>query len=219
MAMTLAIFDLDNTLLGGDSDYLWGNYLVAEGLVNKDFYERENQRFYDEYRRGTLNIYEFLDFSLRPLAEIQPERLLELRERFVAETIAPIILPAAVALIDDHRLRGHTPLIITATNRFVTEPIARAFGVDQLLATEPEVMDGRYTGRVSGTPTFREGKVMRLRQWLAHHAANLADSWFYSDSHNDLPLLEMVTHPVAVDPDDTLRQHAEMRGWSIISLR
>ena len=219
MTMTLAIFDLDNTLLGGDSDYLWGNYLVSEGLVDKDYYERENQRFYDEYRGGTLNIYEFLDFSLRPLAKIRLNRLQELRERFMATVITPIILPAAVALIDKHRLLGHTPLIITATNRFVTEPIARAFGVEHLLATEPEIIDDHYTGRITGTPTFREGKVTRLRQWLTQYQANLADSWFYSDSHNDLPLLEMVPHPVAVDPDETLRQHAEMRGWSIISLR
>lgn len=217
--MTLAIFDLDNTLIGGDSDYLWGNYLVAAGLVNKDFYERENQRFYDEYRRGTLNIYEFLDFSLRPLANHPLDTLLELRKHFMVEVITPIILPAAVTLIDNHRHQGHTPLIITATNRFITEPIAHAFGVDQLLATEPEVIDGRYTGRVTGTPTFRDGKVARLRHWLSDHHANLADSWFYSDSHNDLPLLEMVTHPVAVDADETLQQHAEMRGWSIISLR
>ena len=217
--MALAIFDLDNTLIGGDSDYLWGNYLVSAGLVDKAVYERENQRFYDEYRRGTLNIYEFLDFSLRPLADNPPEKLLELRERFMVDMIAPIILPAAVTLIDKHRGQGHIPLIITATNRFVTEPIARAFGVDHLLATEPEIIDGRYTGRVAGTPTFREGKVRRIRQWLSHNNANLADSWFYSDSHNDLPLLEMVSHPVAVDPDETLRQHAEMKGWSIISLR
>jgi HAD superfamily hydrolase (TIGR01490 family) len=217
--MALAIFDLDNTLIGGDSDYLWGKYLVTAGLVNKAAYERENQRFYDEYRRGTLNIYEFLDFSLRPLAENPPETLLELRDRFMADMIAPIILPAAVALIDRHRNQGHVPLIITATNRFVTEPIARAFGVEHLLATEPEIIDGRYTGRVAGTPTFREGKVTRIRQWLAENNTNLADSWFYSDSHNDLPLLEMVPHPVAVDPDETLRQHAEMKGWSIISLR
>jgi HAD superfamily hydrolase (TIGR01490 family) len=219
MAMTLAIFDLDNTLLGGDSDYLWGNYLVSAGLVNGEFYERENQRFYDEYRNGTLNIYEFLDFSLRPLAENPIGKLFALRERFMAEKIIPIMLPSARAIIEKHRRLGHILLIITATNRFVTEPIANAFEVDHLLATDLEIIDGRYTGRVAGTPTFREGKVLRLRQWLAQNSANLANSWFYSDSHNDLPLLEMVTHPVAVDPDDTLRQHAEMKGWSIISLR
>jgi HAD superfamily hydrolase (TIGR01490 family) len=219
MAMTLAIFDLDNTLLGGDSDYLWGNYLVSAGLVNGEFYERENQRFYDEYRNGTLNIYEFLDFSLRPLAENPIGKLFALRERFMAEKIIPIMLPSARAIIEKHRRLGHILLIITATNRFVTEPIANAFEVDHLLATDLEIIDGRYTGRVAGTPTFREGKVLRLRQWLAQNSTNLANSWFYSDSHNDLPLLEMVTHPVAVDPDDTLRQHAEMKGWSIISLR
>lgn len=219
MAMTLAIFDLDNTLIGGDSDYLWGNYLVAAGLVDKDFYERENQRFYEEYRQGTLNIYEFLDFSLRPLADNPLDTLLKLRDHFMAEIIIPIILPAALALLDEHRRQGHLPVIVTATNRFVTEPIARSFGVDQLLATDPEIIDGRYTGRVMGTPTFRDGKVTRLRHWLAKNNTTLADSWFYSDSHNDLPLLEMVTHPVAVDPDETLQQHAEMRGWSIISLR
>lgn len=217
--MTLAIFDLDNTLLGGDSDYLWGNYLVSAGLVNGELYERENQRFYDEYRNGTLNIYEFLDFSLRSLAENPIGKLLALRERFMAEKITPIMLPSARALIEKHRQQGHMLLIITATNRFVTEPIADAFEVDHLLATDPEIIDGRYTGKVAGTPTFREGKVLRLRQWLAQNSTNLANSWFYSDSHNDLPLLEMVTHPVAVDPDDTLRQHAEMKGWSIISLR
>jgi len=217
--MTLAIFDLDNTLLGGDSDYLWGKYLVSAGLVDGDYYERENQRFYDEYRKGTLNIYEFLDFSLRPLAENPSDKLIALRKRFMAEKIAPIILPAARALVDKHRQQGHILLIITATNRFVTEPIADAFKVDHLLATDPEISDGSYTGRVAGIPTFREGKVTRLRQWLSQNSVNLAGSWFYSDSHNDLPLLEMVSHPVAVDPDETLLQHAEMKGWSVISLR
>ena len=217
--MTLAIFDLDNTLLGGDSDYLWGTYLVAEGLVDEAYYQRENQRFYDEYRKGTLDIYEFLDFSLRPLAEHPLPELLALRRRFMAEKIEPIILPAGRALIEHHRQQGHRLLIITATNRFVTEPIAAALGVADLLATDPEFSDGRYTGKVAGVPAFREGKVSCLKQWLADNGANLADSWFYSDSHNDLPLLEMVSHPVAVDPDDTLRQHAEMKSWPVISLR
>jgi len=217
--MTLAIFDLDNTLLGGDSDYLWGTYLVAEGLVDEAYYQRENQRFYDEYRQGTLDIYEFLAFSLRPLAEHPLPELLALRRRFMAEKIEPIILPAGRALIDHHRRQGHRLLIITATNRFVTEPIAAALGVADLLATDPEFSDGRYTGKVAGVPAFRGGKVTRLEAWLTDNGANLADSWFYSDSHNDLPLLEMVSHPVAVDPDDTLRQHAEMKSWPVISLR
>lgn len=217
--MTLAIFDLDNTLLGGDSDYLWGTYLVEAGLVDGEQYQRENRRFYDEYKNGTLDIYEFLAFSLRPLAETALADLLSLRERFMTDRIAPIILQAGRALIEHHRRLGHRPLIITATNRFITEPIAGALGVDDLLATDPELTDGRYTGRVTGIPTFREGKVARLKEWLTQHGLNLADSWFYSDSHNDLPLLEMVSHPVAVDPDDTLRQHAEMKGWPVITLR
>ena len=217
--VTLAIFDLDHTLLGGDSDYLWGKYLVAEGLVDGAYYERENQRFYEDYRAGTLNIHAFLDFALRPLATIPLPRLLALRERFMRDQIAPIMLPAARALLDRHREQGHTLLIITATNRFVTEPIAAAFGVEHLLATDPERVDGRYTGRVEGIPTFREGKVRRLDLWLARHGEHLADAWFYSDSHNDLPLLERVPHPVAVDPDDTLRAHAEAKGWPVISLR
>jgi len=217
--VTLAIFDLDNTLLGGDSDYLWGKYLVAQDLVDGAHYERENQRFYDDYRAGTLDIYEFLNFALRPLAAIPLPRLLALRERFMQEQIAPIILPAARTLLDHHREQGDMLLIITATNRFVTEPIAAALGVEHLLATDPEMIDGRYTGRVAGTPTFREGKVQRLDQWLGQQGQNLADAWFYSDSHNDLPLLERVPHPVAVDPDDTLRVHAEAKGWPVISLR
>jgi len=217
--MTLAIFDLDNTLLGGDSDYLWGTYLVEAGLVDGEHYEAENRRFYEDYKNGTLDIYRFLAFSLRPLTEIPLADLLALRERFMADRIAPIILKAGRGLIEHHRRLGHRPLIITATNRFITEPIAAALGVEDLLATDPEFLGGRYTGRVAGTPTFREGKVARVKEWLRETGLNLADSWFYSDSHNDLPLLELVSHPVAVDPDDTLHQHAEMKGWPVISLR
>lgn len=217
--MDLAIFDLDNTLLGGDSDYLWGRWLVQHQLVDGAFYERENQRFYSEYKSGTMDIFEFLRFALRPLADNDLDELLALRQRFMEEVIRPIMLPAAQRLVDEHRAKGHTLLIITATNRFVTEPIATAFGIDQLIATDPEIRDGCYTGNVSGTPSFREGKVERLNQWLKENGYNLASSWFYSDSLNDLPLLEMVTHPVAVDADDTLTYHAQTKGWPIISLR
>lgn len=217
--MGLAIFDLDNTLLGDDSDYLWGRFLVEQQLVDGDFYERENQRFYDEYKMGTLDIREFLAFSLEPLSRIEPEDLTQLHEQFMREKISPIMLPAAQALLDKHRQQGDFLLIITATNRFVTAPIAHALGVDELIATDPEIRDGRYTGQVAGEPCFREGKVNRLKTWLRENQQNLSDSWFYSDSHNDLPLLEMVSHPVAVDPDDTLAAHAESRGWPVISLR
>ncbi len=217
--MGLAIFDLDNTLLAGDSDYLWGQFLVEQGIVDRSYYERENERFYEEYRAGTLDIHEFLNFTLEPLARHEPDDLYLWREQFMAEKIRPIILPKARTLLARHRDQGHYLLIITATNAFVTRPIAEELGVDELLATEPEMKDGRFTGRVAGTPCFREGKVTRLEAWLRATGRNLAESWFYSDSHNDLPLLELVTHPTAVDPDETLAQHAEMKGWPIISLR
>ena len=217
--MSLAIFDLDNTLLGGDSDYLWGRFLIEQGLVDGEVYERENQRFYDQYRAGTLDIYEFLAFMLRPLAETPLAELLGWRAQFMAEKIQPILLPKATELLDRHRAAGDTLLIVTAANRFITEPIAERLGVPHLLATEPEFADGRYTGRSFGIPCFQQGKVERLQEWLAETGHDLAESWFYSDSHNDLPLLDQVTYPVAVDPDATLAEHAQERGWPIISLR
>lgn len=217
--MSLTLFDLDNTLLEGDSDYLWGRFLIEQGIVDGERYERENQRFYDEYRNGTLDIHQFLAFMLQPLAEHPLEQLLIWRERFLAEKIEPILLPKAVALLERHRAGGDTLLIITATNRFITAPIAERLGVANLLATEAEFVDGRYTGRSLGTPCFQQGKVERLNAWLAETGHDLADSWFYSDSHNDLPLLGQVTHPVAVDPDPILHEQAQARGWPIISLR
>ncbi len=215
----LAIFDLDNTLLAGDSDYLWGKFLAGRGIVDPEFYEQENQRFYEEYQAGDLDIFEFLAFSLKPLAEHEPEILATLHQDFMAECIRPIITPAARQLLARHRDNGDVLLIITATNRFITAPIAEELEVPHLLATDPEIINGRYTGRVEGIPCFREGKVERLQQWLKQKGYNMAESWFYSDSHNDLPLLEMVSHPVAVDPDETLADHATAKGWPIISLR
>ncbi|MDH5785024.1 MAG: HAD-IB family hydrolase [Chromatiales bacterium] len=217
--MSLAIFDLDNTLLGGDSDYLWGHFLVEQGHVDGERYERENQRFYDEYKAGTLDIYEFLRFSLKPLAEHDITTLQQWHRQFMEEKIQSIMLPKAAKLLQKHRNSGDFLLIITATNSFVTAPIAELLGVDHIIATDPELVDGRYTGEVSGTPCFQQGKVIRLKEWLAQSGHNLAESWFYSDSHNDLPLLEMVTHPVAVDADETLAAHADRRGWPHISLR
>lgn len=221
--MSLAIFDLDNTLLAGDSDYLWGCFLVDEGVVDGEHYRRENERFFQEYQAGRLDIHEWLAFQLRPLAEQAPDRLHELRERFLAERIRPIILPAGRELIERHRGQGDELLIITATNAFITRPIAALLEIGELLATEPEMVDGRYTGRVTGTPCFREGKVARLDAWLADREldpqAALGAGWFYSDSHNDIPLLERVGHPVAVDPDEELARHAGSRSWPIISLR
>jgi len=217
--VALALFDLDNTLLAGDSDYLWGRYLVEQGIVDGETYESENERFYREYREGKLDIHEFLRFSLRPLAGRDRETLRRWREGFLAEKIEPLIQPAAEMLVDGHRIEGDTLVIITATNRFVTEPIAERFGVPNLIATEPALRDGRYTGEVDGTPSFREGKVERLREWLLARGETLDGSCFYSDSHNDLPLLELVERPVAVDPDDELRAHATEKDWEIISLR
>jgi HAD superfamily hydrolase (TIGR01490 family) len=217
--MTLAIFDLDNTLLGGDSDHLWGRFLVEQGIVDGAFYERENNRFYEEYKAGTLDIRAYQRFALAPLVGQAPETLAEWHRRYMAEKISAILLPAAHHLLDWHRGQGHVPLIITATNSFITTPIVAALGVENFLATEPELLHGRYTGDITGIPTFQRGKVERLAQWLNETGYNLAGAWFYSDSHNDLPLLEQVDHPVAVDPDDTLRSHAEARCWDIITLR
>jgi HAD superfamily hydrolase (TIGR01490 family) len=217
--MSLAIFDLDNTLLGGDSDYLWGQFLVDKHVVNGPEYEAQNQRFYEQYLAGTMNIYEFLRFQLRPLAEHEPRELCAWREEFMRERIEPIILPAGRELLDRHRKRGDTLLIITATNRFITGPIAKALGIENLLATEPQMNDGRFTGEVVDVPCYQQGKVTRLHAWLDEHDSSLEDSWFYSDSHNDIPLLEEVANPVAVDPDNHLKAHAERCGWPIISLR
>jgi HAD superfamily hydrolase (TIGR01490 family) len=217
--MALAIFDLDNTLLAGDSDYLWGRFLAAEGIVDGMHYERENERFYREYKDGTLDIEEFLRFSLRPLRDNPRAHLEALRERFVAELIDPIILPAARDLVETHRQAGDTLMIITATNAFVTSPIAARFGIAHLIATLPAEEHGRFTGETAGEPAFREGKVNRLDAWLAEHRRDLGGSSFYSDSHNDLPLLERVDRPVAVDPDPLLRETAVSRGWPVISLR
>ncbi len=216
--MALALFDLDNTLLAGDSDYLWGVFLAERGVVDRDVYERENERFYQEYKEGRLDIMEFLAFSLRPLAENDPEQLRAWREAFLAEKIEPLITENARLLVDMHRKRGDTLAVITATNAFVTAPIAERFGIPNLIATDPEVVDGRFTGRVAGTPCFREGKVKRLKAWLEGREERLENAWFYSDSHNDLPLLELVSHPMPVDPDPTLETVAADRGWPVLYL-
>ena len=217
--MALAIFDLDNTLLAGDSDHLWGVFLAEVGVVDRASYERENDYYFEQYKAGTLDIQAFLRFSLRPLAEHSPAQLARWHAQFMQQMIEPIILPAAEALVERHRQAGDTLMIVTATNAFVTAPIAARFGIDHLIATDPAMRNGHYTGEVAGTPSFREGKVERLETWLKEHRQALHGSSFYSDSHNDLPLLERVDHPVAVDPDDTLLQHARTHQWPVISLR
>lgn len=217
--VSLAIFDLDNTLIADDSDYLWGQFLVDQGIVDKVQYEEANAKFYEDYRHGTLDIVEFLGFALQPLAAHPAEQLYQWREQFIAEMINPILLTSAQQLVNKHRERGDTLLVITATNRFVTEPIVKLYGIEHLLATTPEFINGRYTGNFIGTPCFREGKVTSLKQWLKSSTETLQDSWFYSDSHNDLPLLNLVDHPVAVDPDEKLAMTAKSANWPVISLR
>lgn len=217
--MNLAIFDLDNTLLAVDSDYLWGQFLVEKGLVDGKLYEETNDRFYKDYREGKLDMDAFLAFALRPLATIEPNELYEWRKIFIAEKIKPALLPKAHELVDSHRTSGHELLVITATNQFVTEPIVNLYGISQILATVPEQQEGRFTGRFIGIPCFQDGKVKRLNQWLESNEIKYSETWFYSDSHNDLPLLNIVNHPFAVDPDASLKQTAIDRGWPIISLR
>ncbi|ASK17971.1 histidinol-phosphatase [Halomonas sp. N3-2A] len=217
--MSLAIFDLDNTLISIDSDHAWGEFLLEQGAVDPVAYREANERFMADYNAGTLDMAAFLEMALKPLAENTPEQLAAWHQQFMVSKIEPNILPKAEELLARHRTKGDTLLIITATNRFITAPIANRLGVDDLIAVDPEIVDGRYTGRVAGTPSYREGKVTRLKQWLEGQEFTMDGAWFYSDSHNDLPLLEQVEHPVAVDPDDTLRKIAEERQWRIMSLR
>ena len=217
--MNLAIFDLDNTLLGGDSDYLWGQFLGENGYVDAEAHQKENDRYYDDYKKGDLDINAFLEFQFQPLAENDMDTLLAWRERFLNVKIWPAMLPKAIDLIEDHRNMGHKLLIITATNSFITAPIAQLFNVDDLIASEPEMLDGKYTGMLSGTPSYAEGKVIRYEQWLQENNITPGTSWFYSDSHNDIPLLNKVTHPIAVDADEVLKTEAKKRGWPVMSLR
>mgnify|MGYP003112231603 FL=1 len=217
--MTLAIFDLDNTLIAGDSDHLWGEFLCGQGLVDNAGFRAQNDRFYADYQRGDLDIEAYVRFVLAPLAGRRLDELAELHTAFMREAIEELMLPAAAALIQQHREQGHRLLIITATNEFITRPIGARFGIDELLGCAVEVRDGRLTGRTVGTLTYREGKVQRLGEWLQTENETLDGAWFYSDSHNDLPLLEQVANPVAVDPDEQLEAIARERGWSVMTLR
>ncbi len=218
--MTLALFDLDNTLIAGDSDHAWGQFLVDRGVVDADAYQRANDQFYQDYRAGTLDIVAYSEFVFAVLARNDEATLLAWREAFIQERIEQMLLPKAFDLLQYHRGQGHTLVIITATNRFVTELIAQRLGVDHLIATEPERDgSGHFTGKLAGVPCFQAGKITRLHAWLDEHQANLEGAWFYSDSRNDLPLLEAVTHPVVVDADPVLAKIAEERGWPALSLR
>ena len=220
--MNLALFDLDNTLLSGDSDFEWSQFLIEQGVLDRELFEAKNVAFYEQYKAGTLNIVEFLDFQLKPLARHARKVLDEWHEEFMRNKMRPIMGAKARDLVRRHQAAGDLCMIVTATNSFVTAPIAREFGVEYLIATEPEQKDGEFTGRVAGVPSFREGKVVRMENWLAERGWNwesFEKSWFYSDSLNDLPLLCKVRQPIAVDPDPTLRAYAEEQGWTVISLR
>lgn len=220
--MNLALFDLDNTLLNGDSDFEWAQFLIEQGVLDRELFEAKNLAFYEQYKAGTLDIYEFLDFQLKPLSRHARKVLNGWRDDFMQYKVRGMMSVPAQELVARHRAAEDVCIIITATNSFVTSPIAREFGVEHLIATEPEEKDGEFTGGVSGVPCFREGKITRLESWLAQRGwgwDSFADSFFYSDSLNDLPLLAKVNNPVAVDPDATLRKHAEQHGWRILTLR
>ncbi len=220
--MNLALFDLDNTLLSGDSDFEWAQFLIEQGVLDRELFEAKNLTFYEQYKAGTLDIHEFLDFQLKPLSRHTRKVLDAWHEEFMQRKVCGMMGAAARDLVARHRAAGDVCVIITATNSFVTAPIAREFGVEHLIATEPEQKDGEFTGRVADVPCFREGKITRLESWMTQHGwgwNSFANSWFYSDSLNDLPLLRKVKSPVAVDPDATLRAHAEQQGWHIMTLR
>jgi HAD superfamily hydrolase (TIGR01490 family) len=224
--MRLALFDLDNTLLAGDSDHAWGQYLIQHGLVNAEDHGKANDEFYADYQKGTLDIHAYVHFTLNPVMSKTLSELTKMHQAFMHEFIEPIILPKALELVEHHKSLGDFTVIITATNTFITKPIADKFGVDLLLGTDLEMLDNRFTGRISGTPCFQHGKVKKLEAWIENAKANKAesnlqiqDSIFYTDSINDLPLLEQVAEPIVVDGDEKLKLAAEQRAWKTISLR
>jgi HAD superfamily hydrolase (TIGR01490 family) len=221
-AQNLALFDLDNTLLAGDSDYNWSLFLIGEGLLDAKTHHDRNEQFYQDYKNGCLDIYAFLKFQLQPLSQHPKAFLDELHVKYMEKVIRPMMTQKAQDLVNQHKANGDLCLVITATNSFVTKPIATAYGIEHLIGTDPEMIDGKFTGGVSGVPSFQEGKVTRLNDWLAQHGKTLNDyktSYFYSDSHNDLPLMKLVTNPVAVDADPTLLAYAQQQQWPCISLR
>lgn len=217
--MTLALFDLDNTLLNGDSDHAFGEFLCQQGIVDSKGFKQANDQFYIDYQAGTLDIDAYIQFALAPLTQLSAAKRLALQAQFMNEVIEPMILPKGVELLAKHQRQGHTLVIITATNRFVTAPIARRLGVQHLIATEPEMNDGQFTGNYIGTACFQDGKITCLHEWLKNHHQTLKESYFYSDSANDLPLLKCVTHPVAVDPCPRLADYATNNNIPVISLR
>lgn len=217
--MRLALFDLDHTLLAGDSNHAWGEFVCRHGLVEVEVYQARHDAFRADYHQGRLDMVAYQNFSQALLARHDVAQLAHWHQAFMAEVVEPMVLAKGEALLQQHREAGDQLVMITATNRFITAPIAARLGVDTLIATECAMQDGRYTGRIADTPCYQQGKVTRLNDWLRSSGLALRGSVFYSDSHNDLPLLEIVDNPVAVDPDEVLRAAASARGWPIISLR
>ena len=217
--MALAIFDLDNTLLGGDSDHAWGDFVSSKGIVDAKEHQARNDQFYEQYKKGVLNMLEYTKFAIGPVVGMTRTQRDSLHSDFMREFVEPMMLPAAFELLKTHRDQGDYCLIMTATNRFITEPIAKRLDVDGLIATNLEMRDDLYTGELVGKPNFQAGQVENLLTWLKGREFTIEDSIFYSDSFNDLPLLEKAGTAIAVDPDETLRAHAQSKGWSIISLR
>jgi HAD superfamily hydrolase (TIGR01490 family) len=220
--LNLALFDLDNTILAGDSDYNWSRFLIQEGYLDGAIHAEKNEKFYADYKAGTLDICAFVEFQFKPLARNPRALLNQLLKKYVEEVIKPMITEKARVLVKRHQEEGDLIIVITATNSFITKPIAELFGIENLIGTDPEEKEGEFTGKVSGLPSFKEGKVTRLEAWLKGKNLSLASfekSYFYSDSHNDLPLMQKVTHPVAVDSDDVLSEYAKSKGWPQISLR
>jgi HAD superfamily hydrolase (TIGR01490 family) len=218
----LALFDLDNTLLAGDSDYNWSLFLISEGLLDAKTHHDKNEQFYQDYKNGNLDIVKFLQFQLQPLSQHKKVFLDALHLKYMQKVIRPMMTVKAQNLVDQHKAAGDLCVVITATNSFVTKPIATAYGIENLIGSDPEMVNGEYTGGVTGVPSFQAGKVTRLNQWLAERGKTLQDfemSYFYSDSHNDLPLMQLVTNPVAVDADEILTAYAKQHGWPEISLR
>lgn len=219
--MKLALFDLDHTLLPIDSDYSWGQFTTRIGWTDPDEFTRRNDEFFAHYQAGTLDVHDYVRFATEALRQQGPQAAQQASERFMNEVIRPNLLPQARALIEQHRAAGDQIIIITATNEFVTRPIAEAFGVQELIAIELERdAAGWITGEIRGIPSFREGKVRRLEQWLTTHGLDWSqtDMTFYSDSTNDLPLLEKAHVPVATNPGAELRAIAQQRGWRILDL-
>ena len=220
--MDLVLFDLDNTLLIGDSDFEWAQFLISRGVIDPEVQEAKNQRFYQQYVDGTLDIFEFLEFQLSPLARHPRAQLDAWHAEFMHERVLPMIGDAARSLVRDHLADNAMVAVVTATNSFVTGPIVREFGIEHLVATVAAQENGQFTGKPRGMPAFKAGKIDRVDDWLERiglHWGSFERTWFYSDSHNDLPLLARVSDPVAVDPDERLREHAEAAGWPVISLR